>query len=470
MPEGLRGIAQLAWLRRLVRGLGLSVLVTFGSGAGWQAGRWHDTPLSIRNILATAESVAAPGPPGPRTSAEPAEAEPMPEPVAEAEPELAAPKLDHAATALLEATPGETPSAQSDTALRVVSDPRDRSVVPPLAPSDGELARGADATPVAQPALERSGGPGRPVAASPQTPASYVVAPGDTLGSIAARYGVNVEWVRLANDLPNASLLQVGQSLQVPTSGGPVHLVRPGETVSQIAAAYGVDPETVASANELDGDLLLMPGQRLLIPGGVPPVATPVAADPTPAPRVQPAPTSTARPVSAAAAAPTPSATPVRPAPTAAPVEARAAPRTPTSPPASAPATAAVHAASLNVPGGPLSWPLGGAITQRFGENGHSGLDIAGPIGAPVKSAAPGTVVVAAKLSTGYGWRIMIDHGGGYSSLYAHLSAFSVAEGDRVARGQVIGAVGATGIATGPHLHFEMRVNGQPNDPLKFLP
>jgi murein DD-endopeptidase MepM/ murein hydrolase activator NlpD len=87
-----------------------------------------------------------------------------------------------------------------------------------------------------------------------------------------------------------------------------------------------------------------------------------------------------------------------------------------------------------------------------------------------VKAAAAGTVTVAAKLSYGYGWRIIIDHGRGYTSLYAHLSAFSVAQGARVARGQVIGAVGNTGFSTGPHLHFEVGVNGQPTDPLKFLP
>jgi murein DD-endopeptidase MepM/ murein hydrolase activator NlpD len=87
-----------------------------------------------------------------------------------------------------------------------------------------------------------------------------------------------------------------------------------------------------------------------------------------------------------------------------------------------------------------------------------------------VRAAAAGTVVIAAKLSYGYGWRIKIDHGGGYSTLYAHLSSFSVGEGDRIARGQVIGAVGRTGLATGPHLHFEILVNGQPVDPLKLLP
>jgi murein DD-endopeptidase MepM/ murein hydrolase activator NlpD len=112
---------------------------------------------------------------------------------------------------------------------------------------------------------------------------------------------------------------------------------------------------------------------------------------------------------------------------------------------------------------------LSGTLTQRF-SGAHPGLDIAAPVGAPVRAAAAGTVVVAAKASTGYGWRIIIDHGAGQTTLYAHLSAFSVAEGQKVSKGQVIGAVGATGLATGPHLHFEVGVRGTPSDPLKFLP
>jgi murein DD-endopeptidase MepM/ murein hydrolase activator NlpD len=116
-----------------------------------------------------------------------------------------------------------------------------------------------------------------------------------------------------------------------------------------------------------------------------------------------------------------------------------------------------------------MAWPASGTLTQRFG-NGHAGIDIAAPTGSPVKAAAAGTVVVALKSTTGYGWRIIVDHGNGYTSLYAHLSAFNVAPGAKVARGQLLGAVGATGLATGPHVHFEVGVGGVANDPLKFLP
>lgn len=162
-----------------------------------------------------------------------------------------------------------------------------------------------------------------------------------------------------------------------------------------------------------------------------PPTPTPRAASPTPVPTVAP------------------TATPAGPSPT------------------SAPSTAARSAAPL--PGGPLAWPLSGIITQPFGTT-HRALDIAAPLGTPVKAAAAGTVVLAAKLTTGYGWYVIVDHGGGSTTLYAHLSAFSVAEGQRVTRGQPIGAVGQTGLATGPHVHFEVRVNGAAQDPLRYLP
>jgi len=191
MPEGLGRIRQVAWLRRLARGLGLSVLLTVG-GAGWQLARWHDATLSTGSILVSAESVASLGPPEPRTSAEPAEAEPMPEPVAEAEPELAAPELHHISAVLHPAVVSdplsrvsretkdqrpetvmvaETLPPEPDTALPAVLDPRDRSVVPPLASCDGEMAKEEDAPSVAQPALdpERSEGEGprRPVSGQP---------------------------------------------------------------------------------------------------------------------------------------------------------------------------------------------------------------------------------------------------------------------------------------------------------------
>jgi murein DD-endopeptidase MepM/ murein hydrolase activator NlpD len=127
---------------------------------------------------------------------------------------------------------------------------------------------------------------------------------------------------------------------------------------------------------------------------------------------------------------------------------------------------------------GQLIWPVSGPVSSGFGwrmhpifhvMKFHTGIDIAVGYGTPIKAADGGSVIYATWM-TGYGNVVIIDHGRGLSTLYAHMSAFSTSNGVTVSRGQVIGAVGATGYATGPHLHFEVRVNGNPVDPLGYLP
>jgi len=126
---------------------------------------------------------------------------------------------------------------------------------------------------------------------------------------------------------------------------------------------------------------------------------------------------------------------------------------------------------------GMFSWPVTGTITSPFGWRSnpfggapefHQGLDIAAPSGTTVTAAAGGTVIMA-QWYGGYGNYILIDHGGGYSTGYGHLSAIYVSTGQSVQRGQAIGAVGSTGQSTGPHLHFEVRIAGKPVDPAPRL-
>jgi murein DD-endopeptidase MepM/ murein hydrolase activator NlpD len=116
--------------------------------------------------------------------------------------------------------------------------------------------------------------------------------------------------------------------------------------------------------------------------------------------------------------------------------------------------------------------PVKGIITSYFGArraNGiHNGLDIAAPTGTPVVAPAD-AVVVKAGPSPLYGNVIFLDHGKGVTSRYAHLSDIGCSIGDRVSRGDVIGFVGATGWATGSHLHYEIRINGIPVDPINYL-
>lgn len=146
---------------------------------------------------------------------------------------------------------------------------------------------------------------------------------------------------------------------------------------------------------------------------------------------------------------------------------------------------AAAIAAGLPAPkcvpglGGPVqfAWPVRGPITSPFGMRVdpvtgqyqlHSGIDIGADYGVPITASADGNVIYAGWYG-GYGNAIIIDHGGGWSTLYAHCSAMYVSVNQPVRQGQVIGAVGATGWATGPHLHFEIRRNGVPLDPLSKL-
>jgi murein DD-endopeptidase MepM/ murein hydrolase activator NlpD len=129
---------------------------------------------------------------------------------------------------------------------------------------------------------------------------------------------------------------------------------------------------------------------------------------------------------------------------------------------------------------GAMQWPTGPTrrISSPFGmrhhpilgtNRMHSGLDIVAPHGQAVYAAAPGTVLFSGPQG-GYGNTVIIDHGGGISTLYGHNSALLVKAGDTVIRGQTIARVGSTGLSTGPHVHFEVRVNGSPVNPMDWLP
>jgi len=126
---------------------------------------------------------------------------------------------------------------------------------------------------------------------------------------------------------------------------------------------------------------------------------------------------------------------------------------------------------------GTMMWPVNGPITSPYGyrihpilgyRKLHTGIDFGVGYGTPIHAADSGTVIYATWMS-GYGNVIIIDHGRGISTLYAHQSSLAVGNGARVGRGQVVGYVGSTGFSTGPHLHFEVRVNGNPVDPLGYL-
>jgi murein DD-endopeptidase MepM/ murein hydrolase activator NlpD len=126
---------------------------------------------------------------------------------------------------------------------------------------------------------------------------------------------------------------------------------------------------------------------------------------------------------------------------------------------------------------GRFIWPTNGSVVSGFGARAHpifgesrmhTGIDIGASSGAPIKAGGDGVVVMAGS-NGGYGNWTVVDHGGGLATGYAHQSSIGVSVGQRVSRGQVIGRVGSTGASTGPHLHFEVRVNGNPVDPMAWL-
>jgi murein DD-endopeptidase MepM/ murein hydrolase activator NlpD len=131
-----------------------------------------------------------------------------------------------------------------------------------------------------------------------------------------------------------------------------------------------------------------------------------------------------------------------------------------------------VGPAPRGVSGGGLVWPADGGVSSPFGFRWgrlHAGIDIDSGYGAPIRAAKAGVVIMAG-YNGGYGNCVIIDHGGGLTTLYAHQSRMVASDGQSVSRGEVIGYVGGTGNVTGPHLHFETRVGGEPQNPERFLP
>lgn len=250
---------------------------------------------------------------------------------------------------------------------------------------------------------------------------SHVVTEGETLSSIAERYGLNVDTILWANNLQPNATLKPGQELEILPVDGVRHQVARGETIYTIAKKYGLEDSQAQVIvdypfNEFlnDETFELAVGQYLVIPDGVPPKA------------VNNTPGGATRRVILT------------------------------------PDAGAVTAT------GSFAWPAAGMITQGY-RFYHKAFDIANRGGGPILAADSGVVVGAGWDSSGYGNRAIIDHGNGYSTLYGHMSVIQVVEGQRINRGDVIGQMGSTGRSTGTHLHFEIRQGGVLLNPETFL-
>lgn len=190
---------------------------------------------------------------------------------------------------------------------------------------------------------------------------------------------------------------------------GVFHVVKPGQTLWRIARTYGISAELLAGINELEDPTVIETGQRLFIPGAERLLEVEVYE------------------------------------------------------PGKRPAAERVGDIRLQ-------WPVTGTVTSLFGgRRRHSGLDIAAPRNTPVLAAADGEVTYSGNGLRGYGNLVVIDHGQGVVTLYAHNRRNLVRRGDRVRRGERIARVGSTGHSTGPHVHFEVQIDGRRVDPRKYL-
>lgn len=249
----------------------------------------------------------------------------------------------------------------------------------------------------------------------------YVVKPGDVIGRIATEFGVSVETILWANNLSIRSYIRPGDTLQILPVSGLLHKVKRGDTISKIARTYDAEQDQIIKYNKLQaGGSDIVVGEKLVIPDGKKPYVAPV--------RRSSSVSQSFRSVSA--------------------------------PPPSVRAPA----------GSGYLWPTNvRRITQYYGWR-HTGLDIAGPKGSPLYASRSGRVIKSkCGWNGGYGCYIILDHGGGVHTLYAHNSQLYVSVGEQVVQGQTIALMGSTGRSTGPHIHFEVRVNGRRQNPLRYI-
>lgn len=247
----------------------------------------------------------------------------------------------------------------------------------------------------------------------------YSVQSGDTVLGIAAKFKVQPETLLWSNPAleNNPDLLRINDQLRILPVDGVLHTVKAGDTLSALASTYKVDAAQIVayeSNNLEDVSSPLIIGTDIVVPGGSKPYIT--------------------RQVTGMGLTEVP-----------------------------VPAGAAGGS-------GNFGWPASGSISQNYW-GGHQALDIAGREGAPVKASDGGFVTIAGGgWNGGYGNHVVIDHGNGFVTLYAHLNSIFVKAGETVSAGQQIGTVGNTGNSTGPHLHFEIRYQGYPRNPYNYLP
>lgn len=247
----------------------------------------------------------------------------------------------------------------------------------------------------------------------------YKVENGDTLSTIAKKFDISGDTIKWANNLDDVNQIKPGQKLKILPITGVSHVVKSGDNVESVAKKYQADAQSVVDFpfNDIPDDFKLLEGQILIIRDGQPPE-------------------------------------------TKIPVKRKAQPQYL----AQGPASPVFSAGG----GAQFVWPTNGLITQNFAWY-HPGVDIANRVAPGVAAGDGGVVAAAGWDGTGYGNKVVVNHGNGYVSLYAHLSNIYVTIGQTITRGQVLGQMGSTGRSTGTHLHLEIHYKGVPINPLSIL-
>ena len=266
-----------------------------------------------------------------------------------------------------------------------------------------------------------------------QTIVHYKVVEGDSIFSIATYYGLKPESVLWANEDyfggDPTTALSIGTDLVIPPTDGILYTWKDGDTLDKIASTYDANESDIISwpSNHIDAsDPSITPGSMVMIPGGSTEIKSWIQVV------EYTARSGVTRVISGSGGCQAPEYGPV---------------------------------------GGGFIWPSANHYVSGFDFTSyHKGIDIAALTGDPVWAADNGTVVYAGWNDSGYGDMVMIDHNNGYATLYAHLSAIYTSCGSSVTQGTVIGAAGATGNVTGPHLHFEVRLNSGFVNPHYVLP
>lgn len=246
----------------------------------------------------------------------------------------------------------------------------------------------------------------------------YTVKSGDTITSVANNFGVSNETIIWENNLSKNGTLKEGQNLRILPVSGVAHKVESGDTIYSVAKKYQANAQAIIDFpfNDVGDNFALTSGQNLIIPDG--------------------------------------------------------APATETSKPAPTQYLAATQIADTNISklgNGQLVWPANGGISQFFSWY-HPGIDVANLAGGQIRASDSGTVIISGwPDNSGYGNRVLLDHGNGYKTLYAHMSAVYVSAGQKVGKGEVLGAMGSTGRSTGTHLHFEVIREGKHINPYAVL-